>query len=112
MGKLQPVAKCPAGNQNRILQAQSANLYAEVNATGRIHASRGYHEPRGKIPAIEARSGRATCGYRLPVRCSYLSLPGYFFASFRNASANTLPSRVAKVGAMSAGVADSKYSPG
>jgi hypothetical protein len=41
MGELQAVAEGSAGGNDGISEAQSANLYAEVNAVGRIHAPGG-----------------------------------------------------------------------
>ena len=44
VSELQPITKGSAGGNDGISEAQSANLYAEVNAVRRIHSPGGYHE--------------------------------------------------------------------
>jgi len=52
VGELEPIPKGSAGGNDGISEAQGANLDAEVNAVGRIHAPGGYHELRPGVPTL------------------------------------------------------------
>jgi hypothetical protein len=131
VGKFEAVTESSAGRENRIPQAQRADIYAKVDGDRGSHfAQKDNTKPflvRAKSMAENVGTtptslsiDRLFQGLVFGVVAGPCSAAACTTTRFARASARTRPSRevrvtpqrAASVGAMSAGVADWKYSPG
>jgi len=130
VGKFEAVAEGSTGCENRIPQAQRANFYAEVNGASGTHFAKE-NNTKPLPPVAESLASSSICreiktgeiettqGCFGGAARAGLGATGraeeFFRASARtrpSRGARVIPQRVARVGAISAGVMDWKYSPG